>query len=393
MLFRSILHGDADDNVPVTEARRMREELGRFHHDFDWYEQPGAGHWWGNSDEPGSACVDWPAMFDFFARHRIPTDREVRRLQFVTVNPGVSSRSHWIGIESQQRALEPSEVKAQWDPGKQRFLVTTRNVGRLGFEMASLGKVQASGLTVEIDGQKLTALQPAANDVASRAAISPLSPRPWIHPLFLARSDSGWNVSGPLAAAQKNPRRQGPFKDAFRHRFLLVYGTQGTPEENAWALAKARFDAEAFWYRGNGSVDVLADTQFEAARTRDRGVILYGHREMNAAWTKLLSASPVQVRRGAVEVGGKTLSREDLGCLFLQPRPDSDTACVGVVAGSGLQGLRLLNRLPYFMAGTGYPDCLVVGPETLKRGTAGIIAAGFFGNDWSVAAGDFAWAP
>ncbi|MGV3774601.1 MAG: prolyl oligopeptidase family serine peptidase, partial [Verrucomicrobiales bacterium] len=38
-----VLHGDADDNVPVREARTMKEHLGKFHNDFHYFEQPGAG--------------------------------------------------------------------------------------------------------------------------------------------------------------------------------------------------------------------------------------------------------------------------------------------------------------------------------------------------------------
>lgn len=386
-----IVHGDADDNVPVTEARRMREELGRFHHDFDWYEHPGAGHWWGNSDEPGAACVDWPPMFDFFARHRIPADTDLRRIQFVTVNPGVSSRSHWVGIEAQQQALVPSEVKVLWDPMLQRLTATTRNVQRLVFETRQFGNLRDPGLNLEIDGQKLPGLKPAALARTVSAPLSPGDPRPWQRPLQLEHVDGHWREAGTAPVAHKNPRRNGPFKDAFRHQMIFVYGTHGTPEENAWALARARFDAEAFWYRGNGAVEVMSDSQFEPAKTRDRGVILYGHSEMNSAWPRLLAQSPVQVRRGEVKVGERTVTRDDLACLFLQPRPDSAIASVGVVAGTGIRGLRLNQRLPYFMAGTGYPDCLVLAPEFLEKGTAGIVTAGFFGNDWSVATGDFAW--
>ena len=39
-----ILHGDADDNVPVTEARTMKKVLTDMHADFGYHEQPGAGH-------------------------------------------------------------------------------------------------------------------------------------------------------------------------------------------------------------------------------------------------------------------------------------------------------------------------------------------------------------
>ena len=66
-----ILHGEKDDNVPAIEAREMERHLGTFHHNFQYHEEPGAGHWWGNSDEPGAECQDWPGIFDLFAR---PTD-------------------------------------------------------------------------------------------------------------------------------------------------------------------------------------------------------------------------------------------------------------------------------------------------------------------------------
>ncbi len=371
-----ILHGDADDNVPVREARKMREVLGAFHRDFDWHEQPGAGHWWGNSDEPGSECVDWPPMFDFFARHRVPESASLRKIRFVTVNPGVSSRSHWLLVEGQEHAMEPTHVEAQWDPGLGRLIVTTSNARRLAFDAAILGTPK-EGFRVEIDGQKLEGLRPEGRGTGSL--------------LRIAKSGDRWSGAGELPAEYKNPVRSGPFKDAFRHRMIFVYGTRGTPEENAWALAKARFDAESFWYRGNGSPEVMPDTAFDAVLTRDRGVILYGHADMNAAWPLLMSMSPVQVRRGAVVVGDRRVEGDDLGCLFLQPRPGSATASVGVVAGSGLKGLRATQRLPYFMAGPGYPDLLLLGPGVWEQGTKGIVAAGFFGEDWSVQRGEFAW--
>ena len=59
-----VLHGDADDNVPVREARAMRQQLAAFHPNFAYYERPGAGHWWGNQ------CMDWPPLFEFLKTQR-----------------------------------------------------------------------------------------------------------------------------------------------------------------------------------------------------------------------------------------------------------------------------------------------------------------------------------
>ena len=123
----------------------------------------------------------------------------------------------------------------------------------------------------------------------------------------------------------------------------------------------------------------------------DRNVILYGNADTNAAWATLLSEGPVRVGRGSISIGERTIEGDDLACLFIRPRPGSDVACVGAVTGSGPAGMRLTDRLPYFVSGVAYPDCIVLGPEILARGPLGVRAAGFFGLDWSVERGEFVW--
>jgi hypothetical protein len=149
-------------------------------------------------------------------------------------------------------------------------------------------------------------------------------------------------------------------------------------------MAKARYDAETFWYRGNGSMDVVADTAFDPKAEPDRNVVLYGHQGMNAAWKTLLGTSPVQVEAGVVMAGEREAKANDLGVLLVRPRPGSDRAVVAAVAGSGAVGLRLTDRLPYFASGVGYPDWVVFDSK-------GIVGAGYFGNDWKLETGESAW--
>jgi len=273
-----------------------------------------------------------------------------------------------------------------------RIAATTRNAARVVFEAATFGGA-TNTFRVELDGKVFEAVSPKAPPAELGATKSDdLDAKSvWKRPLVFEKNDGAWSVGGWATPRHKGPARAGPFKDAFRHRMVFVYGTSGTAEERAWSLAKARFDAESFWYRGNGSVDVVADSAFSPERFPDRGVVVYGHSDMNTAWKTVLADSPVTVRRGEVRIAARGVTRDDVACLFLRPRSDSDIASVGVVAGTGLAGLRVTDRLPYFMAGTGYPDCLVVGADALTLGNAGIVAAGFFGNDWSVERGDFAW--
>lgn len=384
-----ILHGDADDNVPVAQAREMREKLAAFHHDFQWHEQPGAGHWWGSSDEPGEECVDWPPMMDFFARRQLPLDGEVREVDFVTASPGVSATCHWLAIEQQIRPLAFSRAKLRCDPLLRRFVGTTENVRRLSLDVAHLAE---GPLQIELDGQKIADVarptEPSSQPARTREDWRMQLRRPGGSRVHLERLGDVWRSCTPAPACEKGPHRCGPFKAAFDNRFVLVVGTRGTAEENAWALAKARFDAETWWYRGNGFSQILTDEQLLRAKG-EQNVILYGNASTNGAWTKFLADSPVQVERGRVRIGLRELRGDDLACLLVRPIAGSETASVGVVAGTGLSGMRLANRVPYFVSGVAFPDCTVLRADTLSRGAAGIRATGFFGHDWRIETGEF----
>ncbi len=65
--------------MPVEEARHMKQVLTDIHADFQYHEQPGAGHWW------GSPCVDWPGIFDQIKSSRLEPPR--RSIDFTTPSP------------------------------------------------------------------------------------------------------------------------------------------------------------------------------------------------------------------------------------------------------------------------------------------------------------------
>jgi hypothetical protein len=312
-------------------------------------------------------------MMDFLKARTLPENKDVHQIDLVTASPGVSATCHWATIEAQLHPLALSSIHLHCDPEKRSIRGTTDNVVRLALDIGHL--TPEKPIEIDLDGQKTAGVAWPSGET-----------RIWV-----TRNGGKWTVSGRPSPNAKGPHRYGPFKEAFNHRVQFVYGTQGSDEENAWSYAKSRFDAETFWYRGNGSIDVISDKDFDPAAGPAHSVILYGNANSNAAWKALLSDSPVQVRRGSVQIGGRELTGTDLACLFLRPRPNSDTACVGVVTGTGTAGMRLTDRLPYFMSGVGYPDCIVLGPDVMTDGIKGVRAAGFFGNDWNVVSGDFAW--
>ena len=363
-----VIHGADDDNVPAEQSRMMVKHLSAFHHDFVYHEEPDAGHWWDKSDEEGADCVDWPPLFDFFARHQRPAQHEVREIDFVTPDPGVSSCYRWGCILQQIRPFDLGRLHIRFDPSVGRFIGETTNVEWLSLTVPD---VRSDSITITVDGQQLQAASAGSR-------------------ILLRRSRQGWALAGEMPASHKGPRRSGTVKGAFRHGMVMVYGTGGSTDENEWALAKARFDAEQFWYQGNGGVDVIPDTAFAGDQFVERSVILYGNADTNGAWRDLMGDSPVQVFDGRLEVGETSLRGDHLGLLVVRPRHDSELASVAAIAGTGVSGMRITNLRPYLSAGFAYPDVVVF--DARRNSESDIVTgAGFFGNDWSVERGEFVW--
>lgn len=370
-----VLHGAEDDNVPPTEAHLMLDRLAGFHENYRYHEEPGVGHWWDHSEAPGADCVNWPPMFDYFARHRRPAKEEVAHLSFRTPSPGVSAWHHWAGVIQQTRSFLPSDVTLHLDPDQRRVAGTTNNVNVLAIDLTRLG---AGEVTWELDGVEGAASRPADGV------------------LWLARRGDAFVATGSPSPDEKGPHRAGGFREAWRHGVQLVYGTRGTPEENAWAFAKARYDAEFLWYQGNSGVEFLPDTAYVAAAAPDRNVILYGNADTHARWAELWPASDCRVARGELVLGGGREEwrrrGDDLAVLAVRPRPGSDRASVGIVAGTGAAGFAVTTRRPYLSPGFAFPDVTVFRAPPAGEGSAALlVAAGFFGSDWSVASGEFAW--
>jgi len=365
-----ILHGDADDNVPVTEARGMKTLLEQFHPGFGYHEEPGAKHWWDDDKTRGAECVDWRPMFELFQKRSIPAWKDVLELDFQTSNLAVSSSMYWAEILAQEHPGVPSRVNCEFNPATDHYRVATENTTRFAIEPHE--RARTNSITFEIDDT-------AAFSVTVGGAKSRF---------FLERKNGRWAEGREPSPDAKHPARNGPFKRAFDNNMIFVYGTRGNKEEDAWALAKARFDAEQFYVIGNGAVDIMSDCDF-AKRNKtdrsmhDRNVILYGNADTNAAWKTVLKNSPIHVSRKRIKFpDGPTLNGGDLACMFVAPRNGSDIASVGVVTGTGLVGSRITDRMSYFMSGAGFPDYLVVGADMLDVGEDGVRITGFFGDDW-----------
>lgn len=354
-----IHHGDSDKVVSVDYARQMRQLLGTFHKDFCHYEYPGGSHWFGGES------VDWPPLFDYFKWHTIPHDSIVNNIDFSTANPAVSSTFYWVSVMQQKEPLKYSRVKLKRNKKLNTISGETENVNILKLDIAGFNP---DSLTITIDGSQIS----LPGSFGS------------LH-VYLHKNDDRWAINTEPEIGAKGVVRNGTFKEPFNNRMVFIYGTTGNAQENAWSLAKARFDAETWYYRGNGAVDIVADKEFNPANYPDRGVIIYGNASTNSAWTKMLAKCPIQVTRGSIRFGNKEIKGEDLGAYVMYPRADSRVASVAAISGTGLPGMHASDANQYFSGGSGFPDYMIFSSEMVKDGVKGIQHTGFYNNSWQLA--------
>ncbi|OXA75721.1 Prolyl oligopeptidase family protein [Flavobacterium aquidurense] len=348
-----MLHGDADSTVPISQVREMRQILGTFHPNFCYYEYPGGEHWYGDHS------VDWFPIFEFFKRQTIPTNKEVKEIDFHTATPAVSSTDYWIKLQQQIRPFDFSTINAKID--KQQINIKTVNVSVMELDLVSL---ELKGeITLNIDDQLL-------KTTSDKKAI-------------LNLKDGKWVLINEINTAEKYAERQGGFKFAFDNNVVFVYATGGSASERDWYLNRARFDAETFYYRGNGSIDVISDKEFSLEKYKDRNVVIYGNAVNNSAWNLLLKNAPVQIDNQQIKVGDKVLKGADLAAYFVVPRKDSKTAMVGVVAGTSEKGMKATWANNYISGITGFPDVMIFKADLLLNGLPDMKVSGFFDNEWS----------
>jgi hypothetical protein len=359
-----VLHGEADRVVSVNYARQMRKILGEFHSDLSYYEYPNGEHWFGDQS------VDWKPLFDFFKWHSLALDSAVNAIDFMTANPGISSSYRWAVIHQQLQPLQFSRIKLQRNKAAKTITGTTENSKLLKFDLKDFKNGDAIKIT--LDGSTVDYTLKSDRDS-----------------LFLIKDNTKWNIITKPDLYQKGPHRYGTLKDAFNNNMLFVYSTAGTKGENEWSFNKARYDAETWYYRGNGAVDIISDKEYSLEKYKDRGVIIYGNKTTNAAWSILLNDCPIQAERNKVTAGGKSWEGNDLSAYFVWPLRGSSVACVGVISGTGALGMNAAIANQYFAGASGFPDFMIFRSKMLQTGTDEIKMAGFFDNNWQLTGSDF----
>jgi pimeloyl-ACP methyl ester carboxylesterase len=356
-----LLEDTSTREKPATpDTRTLLDAFTEFHSDFEFRTA--------NNSDHGAEISELLK----FCRERTAKDFAKRDFaDCATYRLGEVATNGWLTVLGQTEQAAISRAAVRYEADRKLFIGLTINVSALAINVSHLPTDTI--VEVVLDGEAIGEF--------------PVEDRP----LTFIRNELGWNAVPSLPRSFKRPQRYGGLRNAFANRAILVYGTQGSEEENAWAVAKARYDAETLLSRANGALEVVADTEFDADANRDRNVVLYGNADINSAWPLLLSTSPVQIRGDGVWIDRRPELGDDLACVFVRPRRRSGNAVVGVIGGTGIHGMRATDRLPLFVNGANFPDSLLFGADSLEKGNEGVRAVGYFGMTWGVDPGEIVW--
>ncbi|MFZ1946964.1 MAG: prolyl oligopeptidase family serine peptidase [bacterium] len=373
-----IFQGGADDNVPPTHPRMLVTQLDDLGYDYHYKEIPGLGHWW-SIDSLGTSCVDDPDLMAFFQPLR--RDPCPSHVVFRTSDLGRNDRAYWVRIRRQEAPFSDSRIEATIveGPGSEAgselrtIRIKTENVSE--FSIMPCGEMLGGGrVVVTIDGYA---------SVLERLPSEPVvfSKRAGGFMLGETRSD-GLNKTADL---------YGPIKQAYFSPFVLVYGTAGAQATTGLLLNQARLESWQWWLRGNGHVEILADSAVTREVMSEYNLILFGGPDENLVTRALNRDLPIRMLGGRLFLGTNPVlehrvarEREPLAAAFVYPNPLSPEHLVFVHEGVGLEGLKLATFFGTLYSGAGLPDFMIFDDSVRKSGWAGIVAAGFFDSAWKV---------
>lgn len=320
-----MIHGTADDNVPVTLSRLMRAELDGIPAVLELHEEPGAGHWWDGDPAPGARCVDFPPLFDLIRADR----RTLLELDFTFESPApwVSPSRSYASVDAVLDPFQPFRLESVRQGGTVRLITT--NVAALHLDGASL---RAAGIAdIEVNGE----------------------PRP---------VEAGEMRIG---ASSKRPGRHGPIKEALFAPFCFIH-----PDGDAFSEATAAYMTSVWAMIGNGAACTLPFARRAEAGDRNRIYL-----QVPSAMLDVPEGIPFSFGSDEVRIGGQAITAPTfLGFVY----PEEDRLAVSLF---GTDSARWMVAFfsPFSSRGA-YPDwfTFVLNPA----GNPAYGPAGWFDADW-----------
>jgi len=323
-----LIHGTADDNVPIWHADTMFGILEPFVTDLYYHQEEGAGHWWNGDVAEGVDCVDWTPLFDLMEERTV--DPFELNFQFTAPAPWVNPDYSYVKIMSQETPAELS------------MLVSSVEDGVVTLDTDNVRSMQLDGDALVGKGVTSIVVNGNAMDVSE-----------------------GVMEVGPQEG--KNPTQMGPLNQAMHAPWCWIYPDEGSETYRRYAS----YLASDWNVIGNGRACAVAWSELNDEIRASFNLIYLG---IPRADVPVPENMPFTWDDSAVVVAGQSYSPAMVAFVF----PEGDKLSAVYTATGGSE--ELLFAIQPYTSRFVIPDYLVYTPS----GTA---KTGFFDADWNYSAG------
>jgi hypothetical protein len=360
------MEGGADDNVPPQQPRLLVERLKQLGYDITYKEVPGMGHWWDDPATPGTDCVDSAEQNAFWEGHvRNPWPKEV---VFKSTDGMLNRGAYWISAVPEKLNSE-MVLRAEYTGSK--VIVSTVNAKYLFLDLAGF-LADADRADMVIDGDAVFLWVSCGGGFDKLTLKKHLGHWRW--------EPGGYD--GYDECPMADPRG---WKSVLMRPCRVVVPTGGVQGEYEWCLQLARLYGYNWWYRGNGALTVMTDTEALADQGFSGNYICLGTAWANQLRNATSVDSPLWYGSGGLSIAGRTLPDKDVSYKFITPYSYglSSGLCL-VEGGTSLKALKRLAAVQGIYSGAGFPDWMVWDDEVKLKGMGGVLGMGFFDLDWQV---------
>ncbi len=322
-----VIHGGADNIVPVDHARRTVEVLRQNGGSVVYLEFPGSGH----GGFPGDAEQEALAWLCGVQRNSHP--RSVRWAADLMRQ----GSAYWVRLEEKRSPLGIAHLEAQ-ALDRSQVVASTRNLKVFALRRDPALFACDRPLFVRVDGERVIFPPGAADD--------------WLTLRHLP--GAGWRDASllPVPPLRKTAYLEGPIQEALQAPFTLVLGTRSQdPLKRAlWEAEVYRFASE--WKRRNGApCPFVRDLECTAELADSRNLILFGGAEDNSVTARLEPRLPVArmlrplsaATTATLDLNGAAsrtvLAAADVGWFMAYPNPEHPHRLVVIIAASGPEAI------------------------------------------------------
>jgi hypothetical protein len=201
------------------------------------------------------------------------------------------------------------------------------------------------------------------------------------------RDGDEWKVGTPPTGLRKRHGLQGPIDDAFMDSFVFVRPTGASrhPAFDEWCKAELDRAIEHWRRHFRGDARVVDDTAVTDELIASANLVLWGEPESNAVLKRIAEELPIAWDAEAIRAGDRSFPADRHALILVHPNPLNPNRYVVLNSSFTFRDYAYLNnarQVPML------PDWAVIDLTTKpdSRYPGKVVAADFFGEDWSLRA-------